>query len=113
MDELVFVGIEMKTALLKFAKELGWPDYESRCEATDIVQMTLLSSSRKAMSVVAKLSEDHWRIYLKGVGVSPILARKYTRYMSSVRGAECDEEYKEIGTRDNVLRTITSTRSRC
>lgn len=109
--ELVFVGSKTETALLKFAKELGWQDYKQTREAADIVQMMPFSSARKAMGVVVKLGEGRWRIYLKGA--SEILARKCTRYVSVVRGAEGDEESSGIETRemddlarDNVSRTI-------
>ncbi|EPT01645.1 hypothetical protein FOMPIDRAFT_1023144, partial [Fomitopsis schrenkii] len=110
--ELVFVGSKTETALLKFAKELGWADYKQTREAAEIVQMMPFSSSRKAMGVVVRLGEGHWRVYLKGA--SEILARKCTRYVSVLRAAEggggaegAGIETKEMDdlARDNVSRT--------
>ncbi|KAH9905078.1 calcium-translocating P-type ATPase [Fomitopsis serialis] len=109
-EELVFVGSKTETALLKFAKELGWADYKKTREAANIVQMLPFSSSRKAMGVVVKLADGRYRVYLKGA--SEILARKCTSFVSVMR-AEEDSESTGVDTRemddlarDNVSRTI-------
>ncbi|EPS97088.1 hypothetical protein FOMPIDRAFT_1052776 [Fomitopsis schrenkii] len=93
--ELVFVGSKTETALLKFAKELGWADYKQTHEAAEIMQMMPFSSSRK-----------RW-------ASSEILARKCTRYVSVLRAAEgggaegARIKTKEMDdlARDNVSRT--------
>jgi P-type Ca2+ transporter type 2C len=51
----VFIGSKTDTALLKFAKELGWADYKKTRDAAAVVQMIPFSSERKAMGIVAKL----------------------------------------------------------
>jgi Ca2+-transporting ATPase len=35
----VFIGNKTESALLGFAKELGWPNYKDTCNSADIVQM--------------------------------------------------------------------------
>jgi len=53
--EVCFVGSKTETALLNFAKELGWADYKTR-DAAKVVQMIPFSSERKAMGIVVKLT---------------------------------------------------------
>jgi magnesium-transporting ATPase (P-type) len=47
-----FVGSKTETALLRFAKELGWENYKKVRESAEIVQMIPFSSELKAMGVV-------------------------------------------------------------
>jgi Ca2+-transporting ATPase len=61
-----FVGSKTETAVLQFAKELGWADYQKTHEEAEIVQMIPFSSERKAMGAVVKLPNGKWRLYLKG-----------------------------------------------
>jgi Ca2+-transporting ATPase len=68
------VGSKTETALLKFAKELGWADYKKTRDAAEVIQMIPFSSARKAMGVVVKLPGARCRIYLKGA--SEILTKK-------------------------------------
>ena len=75
--ECVFVGNKTETALLKFARSLGWSDFKQTREAAEVVQMIPFSSERKAMGVVVKLRGGKWRLYLKGA--SEILT-KLCRY---------------------------------
>ena len=110
-----FVGSKTETALLKFAKELGWADYrEARARTEDdIVQMIPFSSERKAMGVVIKMHDGRYRLYIKGA--SEILTKKCVRHVviarpgDEVKGSEDDEvETKEIDdlSKDNISRTI-------
>ncbi|KAG2065094.1 calcium ATPase [Suillus decipiens] len=63
--ERVFVGNKTETALLNFAKDLGWADYKETRHAARVVQMIPFSSERKAMGVVVKT--DHgYRFHVKG-----------------------------------------------
>jgi Ca2+-transporting ATPase len=61
--ELVFIGSKTETALLKFAKELGWADYKKTRDAAAVVQMIPFSSERKAMGIVVKLADGQSRLY--------------------------------------------------
>ncbi|KAI5120195.1 hypothetical protein M0805_006301 [Coniferiporia weirii] len=108
-----FVGSKTETALLRFAKELGWADYHATRAAADVVQMIPFSSDRKAMGVVVRLGENRWRLYLKGA--SEILTKKCTRHVVVARQGEIakDGEKEEVETkelddqgRDNISRTI-------
>lgn len=77
--EMVFVGSKTETALLRFAKELGWADYKKTRESAEIVQVIPFSSERKAMGVVVKLAPNLYRFYIKGA--SEILTKQCTKYM--------------------------------
>ncbi|KAA1476221.1 calcium-translocating P-type ATPase [Dentipellis sp. KUC8613] len=108
----VFVGSKTETALLKFAKELGWANYKETRESAEVVQMVPFSSERKAMGVVVKTDNGHWRLYLKGA--SEILTEKCTRHIvvskEDAQSSKAGEiETEEIGAleRDNISRTIT------
>ncbi|KAG2361782.1 hypothetical protein BDR07DRAFT_1485475 [Suillus spraguei] len=63
--ERVFVGSKTETALLSFAKDLGWADYKETRDTARVVQMIPFSSERKAMGVVVK-TEHGYRFYVKG-----------------------------------------------
>ncbi|KAG2358055.1 HAD-like domain-containing protein [Suillus spraguei] len=63
--ECVFVGSKTETALLNFAKDLGWANYKVTRDAARVVQMIPFSSERKAMGVVVK-TEHGYRFYVKG-----------------------------------------------
>ena len=108
-----FVGSKTETALLSFAKELGWADYQKTREEADIVQMIPFSSERKAMGVVVKLPNGKWRLYLKGA--SEVLAKKCVSHVVVGRPGESmnDSEDSEVETKpiddlakDNISRTI-------
>ena len=109
----MFVGSKTETALLKFAKELGWANYKVTRDAANVTQMVPFSSERKSMGCVVQLPDGGHRLYVKGA--SEILARKCTRYVVVHRDAE-DEvpsssavETAPIGEleEDNISRTIT------
>ncbi|KAL5485658.1 PMC1_3 [Sanghuangporus weigelae] len=111
--EKSFVGSKTETALLKFAKDLGWSDYHTTRQNAETVQMIPFSSERKAMGVVVKVRDGLWRLYLKGA--SEILSKKCTRHVVVARPGEefKDTEKDEVETkdidaisRDNISRTI-------
>jgi Ca2+-transporting ATPase len=111
-QEIVFVGSRTETALLKFAKELGWADYKKTRDAAKVVQMIPFSSERKAMGVVVELMGGRWRLYLKGA--SEILTKKCKRHVIvDPDAAQTGGQDQEVETAvidelasDNISRTI-------
>ncbi|KAJ3873469.1 Ca-transporting ATPase [Lentinula edodes] len=130
--EMVFVGSKTETAFLKFASELGWPDYrETRTayglsagdEDSDskeglarskgkVLQMIPFSSERKSMGVVISTG-GRYRFYVKGA--SEILSKKCTKHIVVGRPGQDRPAYEDdrIETReidelaaDNISRTI-------
>ncbi|KAG6837246.1 hypothetical protein H0H93_012641 [Arthromyces matolae] len=109
--KLVFVGSKTETALLQFAKDLGWKGFRETREGVEIVQMVPFSSTLKSMCVVIKLPNDAgYRVYVKGA--SEILSKKSTRHVvvrpSSTSGTGWEGrdvvETKEIGVREAVVK---------
>ncbi|TIB02081.1 hypothetical protein E3P94_01236 [Wallemia ichthyophaga] len=78
--EIEFVGSKTETALLRFAKERQWDDWRNARESAEIAQMIPFSSARKAMGMVVKLSDGHYRLYVKGA--SEVLAGLATKSVS-------------------------------
>ncbi|KAF8638702.1 hypothetical protein AX17_001997 [Amanita inopinata Kibby_2008] len=78
-NNVTFIGSKTETALLQFAKELGWPDFQKTREAAKIVEMIPFSSERKAMGVVVQLPNGRHRLYIKGA--SEVLTKKCTRHV--------------------------------
>ena len=76
---VVFIGSKTETALLKFAKQLGWANYKDIRDAANVVQMIPFSSDRKSMGCVVRLPDGIHRLFIKGA--SEILSRKCTRYV--------------------------------
>lgn len=111
--ERVFVGSKTETALLRFAKGLGWSDYQATRANAKIVQMIPFSSDRKAMGVVVETHDGRWRVYLKGA--SEILTKKCTRHVvvpgpgEAAKDNEDEVETSEVdnAARDNISRTIS------
>jgi len=111
-NELTFVGSKTETALLQFAKDLGWENWKETWESARIVQMIPFSSERKATGVVVRLRSGHYRLFLKGA--SEILAEKCTRHVVVSKNPDQNQhpdseiETKAIDetTRDNISRTI-------
>ena len=102
-----FVGSKTESALLSFAKNLGYNDYKATREGVEVVEVIPFSSERKAMGVVIK-HEKGYRLYIKGA--SEILFKLSTRHV--VVGAE-DSTSESIQTApvdeytlNNVDRTI-------
>lgn len=110
--ELVFVGSKTETALLKFAKVMGWHDWKKTREGADIVQMVPFSSERKAMGVVVRLPHHGgYRLYMKGA--SEILTKKCTRHVVVKKSKEAQDDHDDVATEDidelasdNISRTI-------
>jgi Ca2+-transporting ATPase len=109
----VFVGSKTETALLNFAKTLGWANYKAIRDAARIVQMIPFSSERKAMGCVVRLPDGDYRLYIKGA--SEILTRKCTRHVivhqdgANENPSGSGIETAPIGEleEDNISRTIT------
>ena len=72
--EVALVGFETETALLQFAKDLGWDDWKQTCELVEIVQMIPFSSERRAMGIVVRLHSGRYRLFLKGASPHPHLS---------------------------------------
>jgi len=110
---VVFIGSKTETALLKFAKSLGWANYKVTRDAANIIQVIPFSSKRKAMGCVVRLPDGVCRLYIKGA--SEILTQKCTRHVVVHRdGANEDAGDSDIETapigdleEDNISRTIT------
>ncbi len=109
----VFIGSKTETALLKFAKNLGWANYKDVRDAANVVRMIPFSSERKSMGCVVRLSDGVHRLFIKGA--SEILTRKSTRHVVVHRDGASDVpggsgvETAPIGVseEDNISRTIT------
>ena len=112
--ELVFVGSKTETALLQFAKELGWRSFKETRDTADIVQMIPFSSERKAMGVVVTVNGGRgYRAYFKGA--SEILSRKCTNHVVVKTLAEAEKQENDglVQTKaidelseENISRTI-------
>ncbi|TFK75096.1 calcium-translocating P-type ATPase [Pluteus cervinus] len=108
--EIIFIGSKTETALLKFTRDLGWPDFKKTRDAAEIIQMIPFSSDRKAMGVVVRLPNGRYRIYLKGA--SEILSRKCTRHVvvhkngDSAHGENIETRPIDPLAEDNISRTI-------
>jgi len=62
--KVIFIGSKTETALLKFAKQLGWADFKTTHDSAQVMWMIPFSSEYKAMGVIVKISDRKWRIYL-------------------------------------------------
>lgn len=108
----VFIGNKTETALLGFAKDLGFQDYKEVRDGADVVQMIPFSSERKAMGVVVRLPNGKYRFHVKGA--SEILAGLCTHHVVaskiSVAADSKDEEVEvaplEGHDKENISRTI-------
>ena len=111
-NELAFVGSKTETALLQFAKDLGWENWKETRDSAKIIQMIPFSSDRKAMGVVVRLSSGPYRLFLKGA--SEILTKKCTRHVVVSKDPDlCQHPDSEIETKaideitkDNISRMI-------
>ncbi|KAI9437967.1 calcium-transporting ATPase [Lactarius indigo] len=110
----VFIGGKTETALLEFAKELGWPNYKHTRDSADVIQMIPFSGDRKSMGCVVRLPDGSYRLYTKGA--SEVMARKCTRHVVVYRDTAneapsgSEVETAPIGETegDNISRTIAS-----
>ena len=107
-----FVGSKTETALLSFAKDLGWTPYQETRNNAQVVQMLPFASQRKYMGVLIR-HNDKYRVYFKGA--SEILTNLCTRYVVVNRprqdssSSESDEvETREIDelSKENIANTI-------
>ena len=101
-----FVGSKTETALLRFAKELGWQDYRATREQAQVVQMIPFSSELKAMGVVVKVG-NKYRLYVKGA--SEILTKNCsTHVVVHENGASGEIETTPFTTEstENINKTI-------
>jgi len=107
--DLVFMGSKTETALLNFAKELGWPNYKETRDAAKVIQMMPFSSDRKAMGAVVKHAHGY-RLYVKGASeILTKLCRRHVVVHEQGGPAECgDVELAEIDefSEENITRTI-------
>ncbi|OAX36045.1 calcium-translocating P-type ATPase, partial [Rhizopogon vinicolor AM-OR11-026] len=109
--ERMFVGSKTETALLNFARELGWPNYKETRDLAEIIQAIPFSSDRKAMGAVVRHAHGY-RLYVKGA--SEILAKSCKSYVvvhqesTSTDDAPDDVELAEIDdfSQENIARTI-------
>lgn len=108
-NEIIFVGSKTETALLQFAKELGWKDFKTTRDSAVVVQMIPFSSERKAMGVVVKIPKGGYRFYAKGA--SEILSKRCSRRIvvnNDSKPISGDIETSEIDelAKENISRTI-------
>lgn len=106
--ERIFIGSKTETALLQFAKGLGWKNFKDVRDAAKVVQLIPFSSERKSMGVVVKLPQGGCRGYFKGA--SEILAKCSTRYISVNKDGKyhvgiVTKDIDELA-RENISRTI-------
>ena len=107
-----FVGSKTDTALLNFAKNLGWMPYQETRDNAQIVQVLPFASKRKYMGVLIR-HNDKYRVYFKGA--SEILTNVCTRYVvvdqpgqSSNASGHDTVETREIDalSKENIANTI-------
>jgi Ca2+-transporting ATPase len=102
-----FVGSKTETALLRFAKDLGWQGYREAREKAQVLQMIPFSSELKAMGVVVKVG-DKYRLYVKGA--SEILTKNCTMHVvvraSGGGGDTVETTAFTPETTDNINKTI-------
>jgi len=79
--ELAFVGSGAGTALLQFAKDLGWENWKETRKLAQIMEMIPFSSERKAMCVVVHLRSNRYRLSLKDA--SEIISNARATLLSS------------------------------
>ncbi|KAN0132469.1 calcium-translocating P-type ATPase [Lactarius tabidus] len=106
----VFIGDKTESALLEFAKELGWPNYKITRVSADIVKTIPFSSDCKYMGCVVRLPDGSYRLYVKGA--SEKLAPNCARHVilgDTARSANEEVETAPIGEleEDHIARTIT------
>ena len=107
----VFIDDRTESALLGFAKELGWPNYKDTRNSADIIQMFPFSSDRKFIGCVVRLPDGSHRLYVKGA--SEILAPNCTRHvvLGDCANAVDTASIGELEV-DKISRTITTYASR-
>jgi Ca2+-transporting ATPase len=103
-----FFGSVTEVALLQFAQELEWPEFQSTRSAAQILEMIPFSSNRMASGAFVDLGEGRRRLYLKGA--SEVLAEKCTRRI--LVDEDVDDEIQtspmDSTAGDMINQTITS-----
>lgn len=100
--EPVFIGSKTETALLQFAKELGWRSFRETRDTAEVVQMIPFSSERKAMGVVVKVrGGSGYRVYFKGA--SEILSRKCTKHVVVKPPAQVEKQENDGPVQTKVI----------
>jgi len=107
--EVTFVGSKTETALLQFAADLGWGDFQEVRNGAKVIQMVPFSSERKAMGVVVERPSGGFRFYSKGA--SEILSKKCSSHIVVRENGGSDNGELAIApvdelARDNISRTI-------
>jgi len=103
---LQFVGSKTETALLRFAKELGWNDYRKTREAGKVLQMIPFSSELKAMGVVIKHGKGA-RLYLKGA--SEILTKNCSSHIAVSQDNHTDTDIQTTRFNEESINNIQKT----
>lgn len=103
---LIFVGSKTETALLRFAKDLGWADRRKTRENAQVVQMIPFSSELKAMGVVVKLG-NRYRLYTKGA--SEILTKNCTEHVVVSEHARSDAGLETARFTEETISNISKT----
>ncbi|KAF8267736.1 hypothetical protein EI94DRAFT_1801308 [Lactarius quietus] len=105
----VFIGNKTESALLGFAKGLGWQNYKVTRDSADIIQIVPFSSDRKFMGTVVRLPDGSHRLYVKGA--SEVLTRNCKCHVVMPDSASSADEVETapIGEReeDSISHTIT------
>ena len=93
-----------ESALLGFAKELGWPNYKDTRNSANIVHMIPFSSDRKGIAGVVRLPDGSHRLYVKGAR-----ARNCARHVMITSFNDAEVETAPIGEleEDQISRAIT------
>ena len=103
---IIFVGSKTETALLRFAKDLGWADYRKTRGSAVVVQMIPFSSDLKAMGVVVKRGSRH-RLYVKGA--SEILTKNCTEYVVASEHTTTEAELQTARFTEETVNNISKT----
>jgi len=77
--QTVFYGSARETALLRFSKQLGWPDVQSVRNAAQELEVIPFTSERMASGAFVTVEDGRRRLYLKGA--SEVLLKRCTRYV--------------------------------
>jgi Ca2+-transporting ATPase len=103
-----FVGSATEVALLQFAQELGWSEFQPTRNAAQILEMIPFSSNRMASGAFVDLGDGRCRLYLKGA--SEVLAKKCTRRILVDEDVEDEIQTSPIDstTEDIINQTIAS-----
>ena len=103
----VFIGSKTESALLAFAKDLGWPNCNDTRNPVEIIQMIPFSSDTKSIGCVVQLPDGSHRLYVKGA--TEILVRHCARHViiTSFNGAEVETAPIGEPEEDNISQAIT------